>query len=187
MNFKPLVISITVMFLSILLAVYLAETEEDGSFSPYVDKDGIIARPSDFKEKWTFLGSWSLPDKTDDGMHIVYTQPGVVEQYKRNGGEFPDGAVLIKEVRSIKSQAMTTGPKVIHAENQKLWFVMVKDNQNRFPDNPKWGDGWGWALYYADDPSKDVSTDYKKDCLGCHVPAKLTDLVYVEGYPVLKK
>jgi hypothetical protein len=82
---------------------------------------------------------------------------------------------------------MTTGPKVIHAENQKLWFVMVKDDKNRFPDNPKWGDGWGWALYYANDPSKDVSTDYKKDCLGCHVPAKLTDFVYVDGYPVLNK
>jgi len=41
-------------------------------------------------------------------------------------------------------------------------------------------------LYYADDPSKDVSTDYKKDCIGCHIPAKNSDWVYVNGYAVLK-
>jgi hypothetical protein len=27
--------------------------------------------------------------------------------------------------------------------------------------------------------------DYKKDCLGCHIPARTTDWVYVQGYPVL--
>lgn len=186
MNNRPIIITIVVLLL-VIAGFNIGKTKEDESFSSYVDKDGKITRPTDYKEKWTFLGTWTLPDDQDSGMHTVYTQPGVAEKYKQNGGEFPDGAVLIKEVRSIKSQAMTTGPKVIHAENQKLWFVMVKDDQNRFPDNPKWGDGWGWALYYADDPSKDVSTDYKKDCLGCHIPAKSTDLVYIEGYPVLKK
>lgn len=187
MNNRSIIVTVIGIFLLVMAGFGIAKTKEDESFSSYVDKDGKITRPTNFKENWTFLGSWTLPNNEDDGMHIVYTQPGVVEEYKRNGGEFPDGAVLIKEVRSIKSQAMTTGPKVIHAENEKLWFVMVKDKKNRFPDNPKWGDDWGWALYYADNPSKDVSTDYKKDCLGCHVPAKLTDLLYVEGYPVLKK
>ena len=26
---------------------------------------------------------------------------------------------------------------------------------------------------------------FKKDCFGCHVPAKATDWIYVQGYPVL--
>lgn len=183
MNNQSIIVSVTVMFLMAIVSFNTAKTNEDESFSSYVDRDGKITRPTDFKENWTFLGSWTLPDKEE---HIVYTQPGIVQEYKRNGGEFPDGAVLIKEVRSIKSQAMTTGPKVIHAENEKLWFVMVKDAKNRFPDNPKWGDGWGWALFYADDPSKDVSTNYKVDCLSCHIPAKQTDWIYTQGYPVLK-
>lgn len=183
MNNQSIIVTVTVIFLMAIVSFNTAKTNEDESFSSYVDKDGKITRPTDFKENWTFLGSWTLPDKEE---HIVYTQPGVVQEYKRNGGEFPDGAVLIKEVRSIKSQAMTTGPKVIHAENEKLWFVMVKDAKNRFPDNPKWGDGWGWALFYADDPSKDVSTNYKADCLSCHIPAKQTDWIYTQGYPVLK-
>jgi hypothetical protein len=43
-----------------------------------------------------------------------------------------------------------------------------------------WGDGWGWALFKADVPDKQVATDYKKDCLDCHVPAKSTDWIYVK-------
>jgi hypothetical protein len=30
-----------------------------------------------------------------------------------------------------------------------------------------------------------VATDYKKDCLTCHIPAKADDWIYVKGYPVL--
>ena len=179
-----IILSLLIVF-SISL-VYTSKADENGSFSPYVDKDGQITRPTDFKEKWTYLGSWVHPNSEKDGMHNVYTQPGVVEKYKENGSKFPDGAVLVKEVRSTKSQNMTTGKDVIHAQDLVLWFVMIKDEKGRFPDNPKWGDGWGWALYYADDPSKDVSTNYKVDCLGCHIPAKQTDWIYIQGYPVLK-
>ncbi len=163
-----------------------AQADENGSFSPYVDSEGNITRPADFREKWTYLGSWVHPEDRESGIHNVYTEPGVAESYKKNG-KFPDGAVLVKEVLSEGVQDMTTGKGVLHAKDIVLWFVMVKDEKGRFPDNPKWGDGWGWALYYAKDPSKDVATDYKKDCLGCHVPAKQTDWIYIEGYPVLKK
>lgn len=187
MRLKLYIIPVAIMFISLVIAFHVAHTEEDELFSPFVDKDGNIARPIDFKETWTFLGAWTLPDKNADGMHLVYTQPGMVAEYKKNGGKFPDGAVLVKEVRSIQSEAMTTGPDVIHAEDETLWFVMVKDEKGRFPDNPLWGEGWGWALYYAKDPSKNVATDYKKDCLVCHVPAKQTDWIYSHGYPLLQK
>lgn len=49
-----------------------------------------------------------------------------------------------------------------------------------------WGDGWGWALYKPDERGKNVATDYKTDCLGCHIPAKSNDWVYIEAYPTLK-
>ena len=32
-----------------------------------------------------------------------------------------------------------------------------------------------------------VTTNYKTDCLGCHEPARATDLVYVQGYPMLRR
>jgi Cytochrome P460 len=50
---------------------------------------------------------------------------------------------------------------------------------------PQWADGWGWALFKADALDKQVATDYKKDCLECHMPAKADDWIYITGYPVL--
>ncbi len=31
--------------------------------------------------------------------------------------------------------------------NIKVWFVLIKDAKDRYPNNPLLGDGWGWALY----------------------------------------
>jgi hypothetical protein len=53
------------------------------------------------------------------------------------------------------------------------------------PGNPLWGDGWGWSLFRSDGPDKQVAVDYRKDWLGCHLPAKAADWIYVQGYPVL--
>lgn len=67
-----------------------------------------------------------------------------------------------------------------------VWFVMIKDSRNRFPENPNWGDGWGWALFKSAKPDKNVSSDYREDCISCHVPAKETDWVYIKGYPTIR-
>lgn len=109
-----------------------------------------------------------------------------MESYSKNG-VFPDGATLVKEIRASNSGNYTTGTGVHHATGQlKQWFVMIKDSQGRFEDSPPWGDGWGWALYRSDEPTLNVATNYKSDCLGCHVPARANDWVYVEAYPILK-
>jgi len=183
------VIRILYLFLLTVPIVPLSYAEENknNGFSPYVDDKGNISRPKDIRDNWTYLGAWALPNNMAEGFHDVFTQPGIVDAYKKNNNKFPDGAVLVKEVRSAKSASMTTGPNVLSTDKKVLWFVMIKDDKNRFPDNPNWGDGWGWALYYANDPSKNVSTDYKKDCIGCHIPAKQTDWVYIQGYPSLHK
>jgi hypothetical protein len=69
----------------------------------------------------------------------------------------------------------------------KGWFIMVKDSKGRYAGNKLWGDGWGWSWFDAANPSKTTSTDYKKDCLSCHVPARASDWVYVGGYPPLRR
>jgi hypothetical protein len=95
--------------------------------------------------------------------------------------------VVFKELRASKSGSFTTGQGVSYATSGlKQWFVMIKDSKNRFADNPLWGEGWGWALYKPDRPSKNVATNFKVDCLGCHIPAKDQDWVYTEAYPTLK-
>jgi len=90
------------------------------------------------------------------------------------------------EIRTMKWDDLPTG-HVIYADEPVDWFVMVKDGKGRFKNNPNWGDGWGWALFKAADPKKNVSASYKADCMSCHEVAKDTDRVFVHGYPTLRK
>ena len=150
-----------------------------------VDKNGIIGKPADYRDKYQALGVFSVATQSGDtDMHYTWASPGAAEYYRQNG-KFADGTVLVKQVFGSEHGQMTTGD-VHWASGTKVWFIMVKDAKGRYPGNPLWGDGWGWALYKSDAPDKQVATNYKKDCLGCHVPAQSTDWVYVQGYPVLK-
>jgi hypothetical protein len=63
---------------------------------------------------------------------------------------------------------------------------MVKDSRDDHPDSMLWGDGWGWSWFDAGDPMKTTSTNYKANCLSCHVPVRATDWIYTSGYPTLK-
>src|SRR5580658_3752581 len=150
-----------------------------------VDKAGNIRKPADFRDRYQALGVYTPVDLNNNtDMHYTYASPGTAEYYRKTG-KFADGTVLVKEVFATDHAQMTTGD-AHWATSTKVWFVMIKDDKNRYPNNPLWGDGWGWALFKADAPDKQVATNYKKDCLGCHVPAQSTDWVYVQGYPVLK-
>lgn len=149
-----------------------------------VDKAGNIRKPADVRDLNQLLGTYSVVDLNNDTeLHVTYASPGAAQYYRKNG-KFADGTVLVKEVFGTDHGSMTTG-EVHWAKATKVWFVMIKDDKGRYPGNPLWGDGWGWALFKADAPDKQVATNYKKDCMGCHVPAKTTDWVYVQGYPVL--
>ena len=170
----------------VLTLTFLRLGQAQETFSPYVDARGGITVPPNYRTRWVFLGTWSIDADEGaagaKGLHNVYTQPGVVEAY-RNGGEFPDGAVLVKELLSAETRSMTTGT-VSRGAGIEGWFIMVKDTKNRFIDNKLWGNGWGWALFSTDGMLK--TKDYKAECLGCHIPAKSTDWTYVEGYPLLR-
>ena len=157
-------------------------------FSPYVTKDGGISLPADYREKFLHLGSWAVATKPDTPvaeMHNVYAPPEDIQAYRRDG-KFPDGAVLVKEITNVGSDNLTTGHST-WSTGDKSWFVMVKDAKGRFPQNDLWGDGWGWALFEAKDPKRNVATDYKTDCKTCHVPAKKDDWLYIRGYSILAK
>jgi hypothetical protein len=160
---------------------------EPENFSPYVDDKGNITLPADYKTTFTHLGSFATASKVGgqvDQLHGVYARPQDVLAYQKDG-KFPDGAVIVKDVYKTNSDNLTTGT-VTWATNIDVWFVMVKDTKGRFKDNALWGDGWGWALFERDNPTKQVATDYSTDCRACHVPAKKDDWLYVRGYPVLK-
>jgi len=181
----PILRIMMVLALVVLTPQGSIAAQDSDSFSPYVSDTGSISLPDEFRTTMVHLGSWFVPAGDASGFHDVYTQPETVDAFLKTG-KFPDGAVLIKELRAHDSGDYTTGQGVSHANGTvKQWFVMVKDVENRFPDNPSWGKGWGWALFKTDDPSKNVSTDFNRDCFGCHVPARDNDWVYIEAYPTL--
>jgi hypothetical protein len=168
-----------------IVGLTLSPTMAEEGYSPYVDDEGNISFPTGFRTSMVHLGSWFVPEGGASGFHDVYTERGTVEAYRKTG-EFPDGAMLVKELRASSVGSYTTGQGVSYAtDGLKQWFVMIKDTKGRFADNPLWGDGWGWALYKPDNRETNVATNYKADCLGCHVPAKENDWVYIEAYPTL--
>lgn len=178
------------LVVAVLIALPLiigANSDREKTYSPHVNPGGDISKPFDYRSNWVHLGSWVVSDEKSPGhgFHDVYTQPATAKTYKATG-RFPDGAVLIKEIRKVNSGAKTSG-QASWAGDVSVWFVMVKDLKGRFRNHPNWGDGWGWALYEAKDPSRNVSVEYKTDCLPCHIPAQNTDWVFVEGYPTLQR
>jgi hypothetical protein len=148
-----------------------------------VDKTGNIRKPADYREMYQMIGTWTVLDPKGNQIHDVFASPGAADYFRRNK-KFADGTVLVKEIDETDHGQMTTG-NVNWAANTQVWFVLIKDSKGRFPNNPLWGNGWGWFLYKADAPDKQVATDFKKDCLQCHVPAQADDWIYVKGYPVL--
>jgi hypothetical protein len=186
----------TLMAIMLLLpsAAAVAGESYNTTYESLVDDTGNITLPVNFRSDWTFLGTWSIAAKEVEasgeasghgaaGLHNVYTQAGVAEYFRQNG-KFPDGAVIIKELLKATTASMTTGTVSRGAEVEG-WFVMVKDTQGRFGSNPLWGDGWGWVLFNADQPEKAVTQNYQAECIGCHIPAKNDDWIYLSGYPIL--
>jgi hypothetical protein len=152
------------------------------------DAEGNLRVPPDYRTTYEALGSWAIAADEGRGskeLHVVLASPGSIEAYRKDG-RFPDGTVLVKEVFKTATKEMTTGT-VSHADELKGWFVMVKDSAGHYRGNALWGDGWGWSWFDAANSTKTTSTDYRSNCKSCHVPAKATDWIYVDGYPALKR
>lgn len=155
------------------------------TFNTLVDKDGNITKPQNFREDFQHLGAFMVLDAKGNQMHDTYATPGTAAAFRKTG-KFADGTVLVKEVSGTSHGALTTGD-VHWATDVKVWFVMIKDSKGRYPKSKLWGEGWGWALFKSDAPNRQVATDFKTDCLGCHQPAKATDWIYVRGYRSLRE
>lgn len=145
----------------------------------------MLPEPEAVRARWGYLGTFAVQGEEGvEEFHVVYTQPGTIEAYQETG-EFPDGAVLVKEVRKASRDFLTTGD-VAWSDSESSWFVMIKDRMDRFLDNPIWAEEWGWALFLADDRATNTATDFRDDCMACHEPAQQTEWVYKQGYPVLR-
>ena len=193
MNNRKIVIVVVLLSLFVVSVAAFGQTgitatTNDPKTEAVVDANGNLRVPADYRAVYQSLGSWAVAADQGQGskeVHVVYASPDTIAAYRKDG-RFPDGSVLVKEVFEATTAAMTTGT-VSHAQKLKGWFVMVKDSKNSHPGNRLWGEGWGWSWFDAANPVKTTSKDFRADCLGCHIPAKATDWIYVSGYPGLKK
>ena len=163
-----------------------AQLAKPNVFSKYVDASGDISLPDDFEKAFVHIGTVAVapkPDQPVNELHGTYTRPEDLDAFLKDG-KFPDGAVLVKEVRSTSNSKLTTG-EATYGADIKVWFVMIKDSKGRFPENELWGDGWGWGLFEGKDRTRQVAVDYSAECRSCHVPAKKQDWVYTQCYPAL--
>ena len=178
----------TLAILSAAWPAFVTIAAEPDTFSRYVDEEGNISRPTDFAIKWAHLGSVAATNKKGEdvaSVHSTSTQPESLRVYQKTG-KFPDGAIMIKEVRNAAISELTTG-RVARQDDVDVWFVMIKDRKGRFKTNSHWGDGWGWALYEAKAPENNVSQGYNKSCIGCHTPVEKSDWLHVDTYPRLQR
>ena len=186
--FRASSVSVAGLLALLLVAAHVSKVPAaESAAGVVVDANGNLRVPADYRTSYQFLGSWAVADsvgKSPSQLHVVYASPGTITAYLKDK-RFPDGSVLVKEVFEAETGKMMTG-SVSRAQKLKGWFVMVKDSKNTHPGNPLWGDGWAWSWFDADKPSKTTSTNYRADCLPCHVPARATDWIYVQGYPPLE-
>jgi hypothetical protein len=174
---------------ALLVGATYGDVAGKGYAKGVVAADGSIRVPDDFRTDYVMLGAGSVSGDGDTGgnigLHVVYAPKWAVETYRKTG-QFADGTVLVKELFKGTTEHLTTG-RATGAAAEAGYFVMVKDDMGRYPESPLWGDGWGWSFFTADNKEATTTKDYKSECLGCHIPARSTDLVYVEGYPVLNQ
>ena len=182
--FKQLSIFSTIITPALLL---FSSNVFSTELSPLVDSQGNISSPLNVEATWSHLGSYfvqNAKNHQDFDIHQVYIQKQYLDYYRKHN-TFEDGTVLVKRVFGSTSKSFTTG-KGYFSSAPKVTFVMVKDSQNRFKNNNAWAEGWGWALFTKDSPTKSTTTNWKgagfNNCYGCHLPAKANDWVYTEGY-----
>jgi hypothetical protein len=177
---KQLILGVALGLMAIAPTVHAHD-----AFSSYVNSKGEMVLPENYQTDMAHLGTFLVPSGGAAGFHHVYTQPETIAAFKATG-EFPDGAVIIKEIRISEKNSYTTGADVSSATADIAQvFMMIKDAEGRFKGNKLWGEGWAWSLHKPGS-NKNVATDYKTDCLGCHEPVRDQDFIYTQAYPILE-
>ena len=143
---------------------YAAAVQEEriGEFSPYVSKEGAIARPTNYRDTFQHIGTSAVATKPGQAcrrMHNVYSRPEDVRAYRRDG-KFPDGAVLVNEVTQAGSENAhvrtgPTGPR--RPRTGSSWSRTQKGDSPATPSGETDGAG---LMFKPNDPAKNVATDY---------------------------
>jgi hypothetical protein len=122
--------------------------------------------------KWTntrtfITGYENKEPKKGDGFHDTYANDRAMIGYQT--GHFPDGAILVFDVRTAVTTEGTIAPGT-----RKHVDLMLKDSA-RFKDTG----GWGFEEFTGDSRTEGrLSGERQKNCFNCHAGKKQTDFVF---------
>ena len=85
-----------------------------------------------------------------------------------------DGSSALRNSSAVFARDASSPLELSAFDETESWWVHAQ------------GYTWGWARFDAGDTGRNASSNFRADCLGCHIPAQNTDWIYVEGYPTLQ-
>lgn len=164
----------------------LATTPPPQNGKPGFTADGKLLQPAGYRE-WIYVGTPLTPNDLNPPeapfpeFHNVYIHPADYAHFRRTG-EFPDGAVLIKELVSVGSKEASSGAGYFMGEFIGL-EAAVKDSK-RFKSDPGY---WGYFSFGHSYPLAEASAKQPvSGCNACHQTNAAEDWVFTQYYPVLR-
>ena len=145
------------------------------------DVAGHLLFPADYRH-WTYLSSGVgmsynpvATVQVNPPFTSVFVDPGS-EAVFRKTAHWPDGAVLVLEVRGASSR----GSINLHGSYQSGAPLAVEIHVH---DSKRFKGGWGFFSVDA----KQVTTliPYTADCYSCHLQHAAVDTTFVQFYPTL--
>jgi hypothetical protein len=132
-----------------------------GCGAPEPEANATAAFPVDYADSYVEVrGCRKSADHELEHIRVL-ADPAALEPYRNRRGEFPDGAVVLKEQYEA-SDATCSGPI-------SQWTVMQKDGSTR--DRL----GWSWQRVDADRQVVETNTP---SCVNCHSACTGSDLGY---------
>jgi len=150
----------------------------------------VFEVPSEeYRTGWVQIGAFSVlaenPAEGAHEIHAVFIDEDALKAYLAEG-RFVEGTKIVKEVWDTQTEDLTTG-RASYADTLKGRFVMVADPDGKLGAGPRFGDGWGWAFFPGQETRITDTEDYRDACLACHEPARDHGLIYLQGYPALRR
>ena len=164
-----------------LAGATLSRAEPAGYGAARFDAKGGLVFPADYRH-WTYVTSGlgmsynpvatAQPNPTFDS---VFADPAS-ERAFRQTGHWPEGTVLVLEVRGSNSK----GSINVHGSYQSGAPLAVELHVR---DSKRFKGGWGF--FAVDAAQKTSLLPYTRDCYSCHQQHAAVDTTFVQFYPTL--
>jgi len=153
--------------------------------APQFAEGNQLVRPEGYRG-WVYLSSglgMSYGVKTYDehpDFTNVFIKPEAYREYVKTG-EFPDGTVLVLEIRSSENSGSIN--KGGQYQNRLVGIEASVKDTKRFPEK------WAYFSFVGDDrtPLAQAKAFPKDACWKCHNEHAATDNVFLQFYPALRE